>query len=147
MTWKIKKFHELTPSELYEILKARCEVFIMEQSCPYLDEDGYDASATHLFADDEGKIAAYCRLFHAGIKFPDASIGRVITTSAYRGTGLGRELMNRAIRFVTEDMNEPAIRISGQAYLRKFYESLGFEVVSEEYLEDGIPHYEMYRST
>lgn len=147
MIWNIKPFAELTVDELYRILQARCAVFIVEQSCPYLDADGLDTDSIHLFAEEDNELAAYCRITPKGTRFPEMSIGRVITPARYRGTGLGRELMARSIRYVTKELGEPAIRISGQSYLRRFYESFGFTVCSEEYLEDGIPHLELLYTT
>ena len=145
MKWTVKKFGELTPVEVYDILRARCDVFIVEQNCPYSDPDGLDLLSTHMFAERDGEIAAYCRITPKGTRFPETSIGRLITTKKFRSAGLGREIMERAIDIITRDMRETDIRISGQAYLRAFYESLGFAVTSELYPEDGIPHYEMLR--
>jgi ElaA protein len=145
MIWAVKEFGQLTTTELFRILKARCEVFIVEQDCPYLDPDDLDLISIHIFAAAvNGDVAAYCRVVPKETRFPEISIGRVITTEKFRRTGLGQELMRRAIEFITVEMGESEIRISAQAYLRGFYESFGFRVVAEEgYLEDGIPHFEM----
>lgn len=129
---------------MYRILKARCEVFIVEQDCPYLDLDGLDYASTHIFAESGGEIAAYCRITPEGTRFPEISIGRIITTAKFRGTGMGRELMCRAIDFTLNEKHGGGIRISAQSYLRGFYESFGFDVVTDEYLEDGIPHMQMF---
>jgi ElaA protein len=142
MNWTIKSFEELTNLELYNILAARCEVFIVGQGA-YQDPDGVDIVCDHLYAREGDEIAAYCRIVPAGVKYAEASIGRVIAPEKYRGRGLGRALMERAIAYLTEELGETAIRISGQAYLQRFYESLGFKTVSEPYLEDDIPHLEM----
>jgi len=142
MDWIIKPFSELSGAEVYNILQARCEVFIVEQNCPYLDPDGaLDTDAIHMFAHEKGKIAACCRINRPGTKYAETSIGRVITTPQYRRIGIGKELMRRAIDYI----GNADIRISGQAYLQSFYESFGFNIVSEQYMEDDIPHYEMLR--
>ncbi|MCL1820917.1 MAG: GNAT family N-acetyltransferase [Oscillospiraceae bacterium] len=143
MTWHTKSFDALTTRELYEILKGRADVFVVEQVCPYLDPDGLDYVSEHIFAEENGNIAAYCRITPKGTRFKEIGIGRLITTRKYRGTGLGREIMRRAVDYIVKDKKERTIRISAQAYLQKFYESLGFHIASDVYLEDGIPHYEM----
>jgi ElaA protein len=144
MNWTIKQFKELTTDEVFRILQARCEVFIVEQNCPYLDPDNLDSLSVHIFAEQDGEIAAYCRITPKGTRFPEISIGRVITAKKFRAIGMGRELMKCAINYITRETCETEIRISAQSYLRKFYESFGFMVTSEqEYLEDNIPHFEM----
>lgn len=142
MTWLYKDFDELSTIQLYKILRARAEVFIMEQNCLYLDTDNRDLVSTHIFAMEDNEIAAYCRIMPKGVRYPEISIGRVITTAKFRRTGLGKELMRRAISYVEMQMHETTIRISGQSYLRRFYEELGFVAVSDEYLEDDLPHFE-----
>ena len=141
--WKIKRFEELTTTELYEILRVRAEVFVVEQTCVYQDLDEKDKKAYHLFCEEEGKILAYLRILDKGVSYSEISIGRVLTTENNRKKGLARELMKKAIDFIYKDLGEKQIRISGQLYLQVFYESLGFQTVSEMYLEDDIPHVEM----
>lgn len=143
MNWKIKRFEELTTTELYEILRVRAEVFVVEQNCVYQDLDMKDKKAFHLFCEENGEIAAYLRILEKGISYPEISIGRVLTRESYRRKGLSRGLMTKAISFVKEELKEPEIRISAQLYLKAFYESLGFAATSEIYLEDGIEHVEM----
>lgn len=143
MQWYIKEFKELDTNEIYEILKLRSEVFIVEQQCVYQDIDGKDDSSYHLFALDKGMIAAYLRILEKGSSYNEISIGRVLIAKNYRGKGLGRELMLKAIDFIDNTIKEDAIRISAQEYLVKFYRNLGFDIVSDVYLEDGIPHIEM----
>ena len=146
MNWIIKQFDELTPREVHRVLQARCDVFVVEQNCPYLDPDGLDFISTHIFAEHNGEIAAYCRIVPKGTRFAEISVGRIITAKKFRAAGHGRELMKRAIEYITAETGETEIRISAQSYLRKFYESFGFAVTSEQqYLEDGIPHYDMLR--
>ena len=147
MNWKIKRFEEMTTTELYEILRVRSEVFVVEQTCIYQDLDLKDKKAYHLFFEDNGEIVAYLRILDKNVSYPEISIGRVLTTEMNRGKGLAREMMQRAIAFVKEELNETQIRISAQLYLKKFYESLGFSVTSDIYLEDDIEHIEMvYRA-
>ena len=143
--WYFKPFDELTPHELYAIMHLRSEVFVVEQNCVYLDTDGKDLSSWHLMGWDGTKLVAYSRLLPAGLAFTEVSIGRVVSSPAYRGTGAGKELMETAIKTCNELFGDQTIRIGAQLYLQKFYESLGFVQVSEMYLEDNIPHIEMIR--
>jgi ElaA protein len=143
LRWHDRAFSELTIAELYAITALRESVFVVEQNCPYLDADGVDPASRHLWASaDDGAIHAYCRIVPAGVKFAEISIGRVITAPVARGTGLGKELVRRAI----EACGPGPIRIGAQAHLQKFYGELGFVVAGEPYDEDGIPHVEMLRS-
>ncbi|HFK5571320.1 GNAT family acetyltransferase [Elizabethkingia meningoseptica] len=144
--WKIKAFDELTTQELYQILRLRAEVFVVEQDCPYQDVDNTDQQALHLWAEMGDDVIAYCRAFDKGIKYPESSIGRVVTHPDFRHLKLGRPLMNFAIEAIQNRFSNPDIRISAQNYLLKFYGSLGFEPVGESYLEDNIPHTEMLKS-
>ena len=144
MNWKFKKFDELTTNELYEILKLRAEVFVVEQDCPYQDLDDKDKWAYHLFLeDDDGStVIAVLRILPENIAYEDIAIGRVIVKKSHRGQGLSKVMMQKAISFIIDDLGKKRIKLSGQAYLREFYEDLGFERVSDIYLEDGIDHYE-----
>ena len=141
--YKIKRFEELTTTELYEILRVRAEVFVVEQTCIYQDLDGKDKRSYHFFVEESGKVIDYLRILDKGVSYPEISIGRVLVTETNRRKGLARELMQKAIRYVEAELGETKIRISGQLYLQSFYESLGFQTVSEVYLEDEIPHVEM----
>ena len=143
MKWKLKTFNQLTTLELYDILKAREEVFIVEQDCPYHDIDSNDLDAIHLFLEDNGHVICYLRILDKGVKYDEVSIGRVMTRPAYRRRGFGDELVGRAINYVENVMGERRIRISAQTYLEDFYGGLGFMIVSGVYLEDGIDHFEM----
>ena len=143
--WKIKTFSELTTVELYEIIKARVNVFVVEQDCPYPDLDDYDQKAIHLWAEKEGEVLAYCRIFDKGIKYPETSIGRVVTTEKGRGTGLGKQLISYAIDVIENRLRTTEVRISAQDYLLKFYSGFGFVDTGKKYLEDNIPHTEMFR--
>jgi ElaA protein len=151
MEWLHKTFAALSTEELYRMMQLRQQVFVIEQNCVYLDADGCDRSALHLFAVRQGCIVAYCRLLPPGLKYQEASIGRVCTALAQRGTGLGRELMQRALTLVSESYAAESarvdIRISAQLYLQSFYSSLGFTAVSAPYDEDDIPHIEMLKES
>ncbi|WP_413999776.1 GNAT family N-acetyltransferase [Flavobacterium sp. W1B] len=143
LEWKIKPFEALSVHELYDLLKLRSEIFVVEQNCVYLDLDGKDKVALHLFGEFEGKIVAHARLFKAGISFDNASIGRVVVDENYRDRKWGHDLMREAIAAVAHHFGENNITIGAQLYLKKFYESHGFVQTSEMYLEDDIPHIEM----
>ncbi len=150
MAWRDRAFDELTVHELYAIVALRERVFVVEQSCVYLDADGHDQTARHLWLEDAGEIRCYARIIppQTGLDGrglhgpPDAfRIGRVIVAPSARGTGLGRELMTRAIALC----GAASIKLGAQAHLEKFYASLGFACISPVYLEDGIPHVDMLR--
>ncbi|WMM26295.1 GNAT family N-acetyltransferase [Tissierella sp. MB52-C2] len=143
MNCKIKKFNELTTKELYEILKVRAEVFVVEQNCVYQDLDSKDEVSYHLFLEDNSEIIAYLRILPKGISYPETSIGRVLTKGTYRKKGLSKEIVQKAIDFIIDILEEKEIKISAQAYLQKFYKGFGFEPTSGIYLEDGIEHIEM----
>lgn len=143
INWVLKPFHELTGSELYAILQLRNEVFVVEQDCVYQDADGKDPESLHFCGWDADKLAAYTRILPPETSYPEASIGRVVTSPAYRGTGLGKIIMQKSIENCIRLFGPGPIRIGAQLYLRIFYQSLGFRQSSEEYLEDGIPHIEM----
>jgi ElaA protein len=147
LVWRCVPFDSLTPRELDRIYAARQRVFAVEQSCAYLDADGCDQLAHHLFAwaPAVAEPIAYARLLAPGAKYSDASIGRVLTRFDARGSGLGRELMERAMTLVETIWPVTAVRISAQTRLEGFYASLGFIAVGAPYLEDGIDHTEMLR--
>ncbi|MBK7559830.1 MAG: GNAT family N-acetyltransferase [Chitinophagaceae bacterium] len=143
LNWIFKSFDELTAKELYAILQLRNEVFVVEQNCVYQDADGKDLHSMHLCGWVAGKLAAYTRIIPPGISYTEASIGRVVTSPAYRNTGAGRQLMEESIRLTFSEFKGTRIRIGAQVYLTGFYSSLGFIQTGEEYLEDGILHIEM----
>ena len=143
--WRFARLDGLTAREVHDILQARSAVFVVEQACVFQDMDGADPESWHLFARRGDEVAAYCRLVPAGVKFPEPSIGRVITTTSVRGTGMGRELMIEALRRSGELWPGDVVRISAQQRLEAFYRSLGFATDSEPNHEDGIAHIEMIR--
>ena len=146
ITFKIKRFNELSTSELYSLLQLRSEVFVVEQNCVYQDVDGKDNKAIHVLGYFDTELAAYSRLFDKGIYFEEASIGRVVVSPKLRDKKLGHDLMQVSIAAVKEHFKEHNITISAQEYLKKFYESHGFVQTSEMYLEDDIPHIQMKKS-
>ena len=128
------------------LLQLRSEVFVVEQTCPFQDIDGQDQAAYHLLGYAEtGELAAYARLFEAGLSYAQASIGRVATSPRYRRFGLGRQLLQEAIAQCDTLFGAQPIKIGAQLYLQAFYESFGFMQQGEGYLEDGIPHIYMLR--
>lgn len=146
MEFQVKKFNELTINELYAILQLRSEVFVVEQDCVYQDLDFKDQQALHILGIKNDTIVAYTRIFKPGDYFKEASIGRVVVKDTERKYGFGYDLMNASIKAVQKEFNTIKITISAQMYLTKFYNTLDFEKVGEEYLEDGIPHIEMIRN-
>ena len=143
MGWNVKKFDELTNSELYNLLKERTMVFVVEQNCPYLEVDGKDPFSYHLFKEDQGEIVAYLRILPAGVSYQEASIGRVFVKKEYRGSGMAGELLKRGLDFIESELKETTVKIQAQDYLRKFYSSFGFQPISDTYLEEHIPHVDM----
>ena len=148
ITWYHKYFNDLTTKELYQILQLRNEVFIVEQNCPFQDLDDKDFKCFHLIGFDTNsqKIMAYARIVPAGVSYTEASIGRVVTSPRARGGGIGKVLMEKSIQLLEELYGNVPIRIGAQFYLKKFYESLGFQAFGEIYLEDGIEHILMDRA-
>ncbi len=146
MTWTLKPYADLSLDELYAALTLRQRVFVDEQRCPYIDCDGFDREALHLWhVGAEGAVDAYLRAFGPGVKYPECSLGRVVTAPEVRRTGLGRALMTRGLEAIAARFGAAPVRISAQAYLERFYREFGFERQGDSYLEDGIPHYEMLR--
>ncbi|MDP2450539.1 MAG: GNAT family N-acetyltransferase [Polaromonas sp.] len=145
VTWRFVPFDALTTTELYEVLQLRTEVFVMEQDGIYQDMDGSDHQAVHVLGASDRQLVAYARCFPAGVKFAEASIGRVITRQVLRGSGMGHELMRQAIACVFGQWGAQPIRIGAQARLEKFYLQHGFVKAGLPYIEDGIPHIEMLR--
>lgn len=145
LQFKIKPFNELSAHELYEILRLRIDVFVVEQNCIYQDIDNKDQKALHVLGYYNNELAAYCRLFDAGYYFENASIGRVIVAQKFRDKKWGNTLMMEAIAGVENYFGKTEITISAQLYLQKFYEIHGFIKTSEMYLEDNIPHIQMKR--
>ena len=146
INWLCKKFEDLSPYELYAIMQLRNEVFVVEQNCVFQDADNKDQASYHLMGWKNDQLIAYTRLVPPEIVYKEASIGRVVTSPSLRGSGIGKELMERSIEKAKEFFKSNTIKIGAQLYLKKFYESLGFIQSSSIYLEDGIEHIEMILS-
>lgn len=149
VVWRWYRWEDLDREALYVLLRARQDVFVVEQDCPYPDIDGKDSIAWHLLGrDGDGEAApllASARVFAPGDYYAEAAVGRILTTRAGRGRGLGRAIMAECHHFVEDRFGSPAVRLNGQAYLKDFYEGLGYRVVRGPYDEDGIPHYELLK--
>lgn len=145
LLWCTCTFDALSGAELYEMLQLRSEVFVVEQACAFQDLDGADGVALHLLgrATPSGELLAYARCFGPGVKFAEASIGRVLTRPSARASGLGHVLMRQAKAALCAQWGPQPIRIGAQARLERFYEGHGFAVAGAPYLEDGIDHIEM----
>ncbi len=141
MDFSLKKFHELTVDELFEIVKLRVSVFVVEQRCPYQEVDDFDKSSLHLCAREDGKLVAYLRILPGGTAFDEVSLGRVI--SVKRRCGIGSMLVSEGIKAAKERFGAGPIVIEAQTYARALYEKQGFVQVSDVFLEDGIPHIKM----
>lgn len=141
----IKRFEDLKLKELYEILRLRVDVFVVEQECPYPEIDGKDIDSIHLYLEEEDEIAAYMRILPKGLSYETASLGRVIVKENHRGKKLGNLLLEEGLRYIDNVMKEDVITIGAQEYLQGFYEAFGFEKISPMYLEDGIKHIDMRR--
>lgn len=143
MQWSIKQFNDLSLDELYRILKARVDVFVVEQACAYPEIDNYDQQSLHIFLEDKNELVAYVRILPKKSKYEEVSIGRVLVNKEYRGRGYAEEIMKKAIDYVFTEWKDDTIKIQAQHYLNKFYSSLGFEQMTDVYLEDDIPHIDM----
>lgn len=142
MKLSVKKTSELSVPEFLEIMKARIKVFVVEQECPYQEIDDQDDNAIHMILRVDGQLAAYTRIIKDSSQ-GDIRFGRVLVLKAFRHQHLGREIVSATIEEIKEDFPGNNIKIAGQSYLQKFYESFGFKPVSEVYSEDGIPHIDM----
>jgi ElaA protein len=142
--YTVKPFDQLSVYELYDIMRLRQEIFVVEQNCPYIDADYVDLKALHVQGrNDDGQLMTHTRLMDKGVVYDNySSIGRVVNSAVVRGKGAGKELMRFSIDTIRRYYPSP-IKIGAQSYLQKFYESFGFEFTGEHYLEDGIPHMKM----
>ena len=140
---RLRTFSQLNNEELYQILRLRSEVFVVEQDCVFLDLDNKDQKCQHLSLYQGEELVAYCRIVPAGLSYQEVAIGRVVSAPAYRGKGLGRKVMEEAITACEKLFGPVPIRLGAQTYALKFYQSLGFREEGEVYDEDGIEHIEM----
>ena len=143
MRWNYQRFDEINGIDLYEMLKLRVDVFIVEQNCSYSELDNYDLDSIHISCRDESGLIAYARLLPAGVKYDEPSIGRVIIRADKRGTGLAHKLMENCKRYMMGNWTPDKIRLQAQSHLEKFYNAHGFETISEPYVDDHIPHVDM----
>ena len=138
-----KTFSELDTEDLYQILRIRSEVFVVEQDCVYQDIDNKDQNAIHLYYIENNQIVAYTRIFKAGDYYENPCIGRVVVSKKNRGNDLGKKIMIDSMEYIKQNIKGEKIELSAQKYLDKFYKDLGFYKIGEDYLEDGIPHQRM----
>ena len=143
LDWQLLPFDALTTRQLHDLLQLRSAVFVVEQACAFQDVDGTDPQALHLLGPRAGHLLAYARCFAPGIKFAEASIGRVVTDLDQRGTGLGHALIRQALQAVAQQWGQQPVRIGAQARLERFYAGHGFVDANRPYVEDGIDHLEM----
>lgn len=146
LDWTVKPFQELTATGLYQLLKLRTEVFVVEQACAYLELDGKDLfpGTLHLTGfDPQGVLGAYLRILAPGDSYSGVSLGRVVVAKAFRGHGIARVLVEKGLEAAREGWPGKTVEIGAQSHLKSFYESQGFVVMSDTYLEDGIPHIDM----
>lgn len=146
ITWQCNHFDALTTLQLHDIFQARQSVFIVEQHCAYPDIDYLDINAWHVIGLDMNTVAGYARILPPGLKYPEASIGRILTTSPYRGHSIGKLLLTYAIAETERLFNGMPIKIGAQEYLKRFYERFGFKDLNQPFLEDGMPHLLMLKS-
>lgn len=145
ITWQWSRLEELTSTQSYRLFAARSTVFVIEQNCVYQDLDGLDLEALHLIGWSGNEVAACLRVLAPGAKYVEASLGRVLTTAAFRGTGVGRDMLALGLQRIDRDYPSQPTRIGAQAHLQKFYGEFGFHAISDIFIEDGIPHVEMLR--
>jgi len=145
LTWKVKFFAELSGEDVYQILKLRQDVFIIEQACRYLDTDNLDQQCLHAFfvSEEHDRVIAYCRVLPEGLVSPHVAIGRVVVDPEFRRQGLAQKMMLQTIDFIKQEMHPDAIKVSAQSHLNHFYAGLGFNNISAPFEEDGIEHIDM----
>jgi ElaA protein len=143
--WQLKQYEELTVPELYEIMRLRQEVFVVEQKCAFIDADGKDQHCQHLSGYLNGRLITYARIVPPGVSYPEPSLGRIVSSTGVRGQGYGRQLMDKALEVVQQIHGPLTLKIEAQLYLKSFYESYGFVAEGEHYILDDILHIEMLR--
>jgi ElaA protein len=145
--YQVKHFNELGVGEFHDLIQLRINVFVVEQNCPYPELDGKDKKSYHLICRDGlGKIVATTRILPPKISYEEVSIGRVVSDSSLRGSGLGHQIMKESLNFIGEEFGLVPVKISAQKHLENFYEAHGFKSTGKEYLEDDIPHVQMLRN-
>lgn len=142
----VKTFDALNAKEIYEVLRLRSEVFVVEQECIYQDIDNKDQKAIHVLGMLNGKLVAYTRMFMPGDYFENLAIGRVVVDPEYRRQGFGKQIMAATLDYIDNTQQNMVVELSAQTYLNDFYQNMGFVSMGEQYLEDGIPHIKMTKS-
>ena len=145
-SFRILDWCDLNREEFHDFLKLRIDVFVVEQNCTYQELDGKDEHSIHVYKYNSEGVEAYLRIVKPGVSYDEPSIGRVATVKSSRNKGLGKEIMRSALKECDSRWPNQGVRISAQKYLVKFYEDMGFKVCSEPYLEDDIPHVQMYKA-
>ena len=146
--WEVKTFQQLTVDELFDVLKLRVDVFVVEQQCAYRELDDHDRhpETRHLSGHDEsGQLISYARLLPPGLRYPEVNLGRFVVKADSRKQGVGHQLLQAALQEISRCWPKTSMRISAQDYLQAFYAQYGFIRISDVYLEDGIPHVEMLK--
>ncbi len=148
ITWRCLAFNELSTDQLFELLKLRQDIFVLEQQCLYPDIDEKDRSSHHLlgYYENSSNLVAYLRIVCPGMSYREPSLGRVAVAKAIRRNGMGEILVERGVQELRKLYPDTRIQIGAQYYLKQFYESAGFETSGETYLEDGIPHIDMIKN-
>ena len=145
-TLNVKQTSDLTPKELVKVMQERTKVFVVEQNCPYQEVDEKDEDALHIFFTNSNEILAYTRIVLNDDEV-HPSFGRVLVPKNMRGKGFGRKIVTATLDIISQKYPGQDIKIQAQTYLEKFYGSFGFLAVSQQYLEDGIPHIDMLLSS
>ena len=144
INWNWYQFQQLSKQQLYDLLKLRQDVFIIEQQCIYPDIDGLDPNCTHLLGYDGEYLTAYLRLIPAEIHDSgNVTLGRIISLATKRGTGIGKSMMKQAMLYTTKHYPEQDVQLAAQYYLQAFYQKFGFSCISKPYDDDGILHVDM----
>ncbi len=146
MNWELKKWSEVNREDLYQAYKLRTDVFVVEQGCAYPEVDEYDPHCEHLFGWKDYKLVAYARICPPASVYPEASLGRIVVESSFRGSGLGKDLMQRGLQRLEEKFPGQAIKLQAQEYLEKFYQSFGFTTISDSYPDVGVMHVDMLKA-
>jgi ElaA protein len=141
--WQISEFAELSNSALYDLLRLRQQVFVVEQGINYVDADGLDQRAVHMLCREDGELLAYQRCLEPGAYYSESAMGRITVSAPARGRGLGRELVRRGIEHNLRRWPQQDIRINAQAYLEGFYHALGFMTQGDVFEDKGVPHIQM----
>ena len=148
MVWSFKSFDKLEVQELYDLLKLRSDVFVVEQNCIYSDQDDKDQEAIHVLGYKRNRLLAYARILPIGLVEERYTVlGRIVTRQTIRGIGLGKELVRKSTDYCQHTLKDSNIKISAQSHLKNFYQKQGFIKKGGDYLEDGIPHCAMILST